>query len=261
MLSVNSSQPVFAFEDAYIRIDKSDESITNQVGWHWSVDSGDRLAVLTSNSFLRYQLIAVLAGLVPAVAGRQIRQGVIGWPLGGEGGLDGRLKIGQNVDFVCRLYEDCLQSDYFSLEAFWTLLAEEGIETEGCLRDLNSSQKRVFFTALSLLFHFDLHLVPRTRFLMSKAGTSLRQLFLKQSEGAALVTTSTNARFLRQFCDLGLVLSPSGEPLFFGGLDEALARFDQSSTQDDSDDSDDSLIQGLNLQNSDREANDQDDIL
>ena len=56
-------------------------------------------------------------------------------------------------------------------------------------------------------------------------------------------------------------MSPSGEPLFFGGLEEALARFDQSSTQDDSDDSDDSLIQGLNLQNSDREANDQEDIL
>ena len=100
MLSVNSSQPVFAFEDAYIRTDKSDERITNQVGWHWSVDSGDRLAVLTSNSFLRYQLIAVLAGLIPVVAGRQIRQGVIGWPLGFFGSLRAIGGLGSFGNFV-----------------------------------------------------------------------------------------------------------------------------------------------------------------
>ena len=261
MLSVNSNNPIFAFKDAYIRTDKSDESVTNQVAWDWSIGTGDRLAVLTSNPFLRYQLIAVLAGLVPAVAGRQIRQGVIGWPVGGQGGLDSKLKISQNVEFVCRLYQDCLQPDQFTPDAFWMLLAEEGIESQSYLRDLSSSQKSIFFTALSLLFTFDLHLVPRTRFLMSKAGTSLRKLFLKQSQGAALLTTSTNARFLRQFCDQGLVLSPSGEPLFFGGLDEALARFDQSPTQAESEDSDEDLIEGLTLQNSERQADDQDDIL
>ncbi|MGB1776095.1 MAG: hypothetical protein ACPHGV_07140 [Synechococcus sp.] len=257
----NSAQPIISLEDFYIRADKSDGHVTNQVAWNWSVAPGERLAVMTSNSYLRYQLMGVLSGLVPAVAGRQVRRGVIGWPLGGEGGLDSKLKVSQNVHFVSQLYQDRLDPEHVSLDSFWSLLAEQGIDPQMVQRDFSSTQKSVFFTALSLLFSFDLYLVPKTKFLMSRAGQPLRQLFLKRSQGAALVTTSANSRFLRQFCNRGLVLSPVGEPLFLGSLEEAMLQFDQAPGQGETEEADDALIQGLNLQNSDRETDDQDDIL
>ena len=115
---------------------------------------------MTSNSYLRYQLILVMAGLVPSVSGRQVHQGVVGWPLGGEGGLDSKLPLRHNLDFVCQIYGDCLHPDLFSIEAFWQLLAEQDISPGQCVRDLNSPQKSIFFTALSLLFVFDLYLIP-----------------------------------------------------------------------------------------------------
>lgn len=261
MSPVKPAQSIISLDDFYIRADKSDDQVVNQVAWNWDVAPGERLAVMTTNSYLRYQLIGVLSGLVPAVAGRQVRRGVIGWPLGGEGGLDSKLKIIQNVEFVCQLYQDRLRGDRFSLESFWLLLSQQGIEPQAVQRDLNSTQKSFFFTALSLLFDFDLYLVPKTRFVMSKPGQVLRQLFFEQAESASLVTTSSNSRFLRQFCNRGLVLSPAGEPLFMGSLEEALLRFDQVPGQGDAEDSDESLLQGLNLQNSDRETDDQDDIL
>ena len=261
MLTGNSVNPIYEFQNVFIRTDKSSLDVTNQVPWNWSIGSGERLAVLTSNAFLRYQLIAVLAGLVPAVAGRQLRNGVISWPLGGEGGLDSKLKIRYNVEFVCELYQDRLRPDQFSLEEFWTLLAGHGIKSQNVLRELSSFQKSMFFIALSLLFSFDLHLVPQKQFLMSRAARSLRNMFLKQSQNSAVLTTSTNARFLRQCCNRGLVLSPYGEPLFFGGLDEALTRFNQNLNQVENDDPEDSLMQEINLQNSDRETDIQDEIL
>ena len=261
MSSDHSDSPVFRFEDFHIRTDKTNELVTNPTPWNWSIGAGDRIAVMTSNSYLRYQLILVMAGLVPSVSGRQIRQGVVGWPLGGEGGLDSKLPLKHNLDFVCQIYQDCLRPDLFSIEAFWQLLAEQDITPSQCVRDLTSPQKSVFFTTLTLLFAFDLTLVPKTRFLMSKAGASLRKLFLEQSQGRALLTTSRNPRFLRQFCNQGLVLSSTGSFMFQGPLEEALIRFDQMPGHDQADEADESLIDGINLQNSDRAMDDQDDIL
>ena len=261
MSSDHSDSPVVRFEDFHIRTDKSNERVTNPTPWNWTIGAGDRIAVMTSNPYLRYQLILVMAGLVPSVSGRQVHQGVVGWPLGGEGGLDSKLPLRHNLDFVCQIYGDCLHPDLFSIEAFWQLLAEQDISPGQCVRDLNSPQKSIFFTALSVLFAFDLSLIPKTRFLMSKAGASLRRLFLEQSQGRALLATSNNARFLRQFCNQGLVLSPSGDLLFQGPLEEALVQFEQMPGHGDAEESDDPLIQGLNLQNSDRKMDDQDDIL
>ena len=57
------------------------------------------------------------------------------------------------------------------------------------------------------------------------------------------------------------MLSPSGDLLFQGPLEDALVQFEQMPEDGDAEESDDPLIQGLNLQNSDRGMDDQDDIL
>ena len=86
---------------------------------------------------------------------------------------------------------------------------------------------------------------------MSKAAKPLRNLLLRQIEGKSLVATSTNSRFLREFCTDGLVLGRNGEILFSGDLSESMnwARSNLELFQA-SDSEDDQFDRALNFSNS-----------
>ena len=79
--SSSSAEPVLAFDEFVLRADKSDSSVVISSPWYWWLDSGDRLAVMTTNSFLSYQLMATLADLVKPVSGEVLKRGTVSWPL------------------------------------------------------------------------------------------------------------------------------------------------------------------------------------
>lgn len=217
-----SAKPVLTFQNFALRCDKSDLNASFHQPWNWSIPAGKRIAVITRNSFLRYQLIVALAGLVPPVSGEIFGDCVIGWPVGGEGGLDSKLRISHAFNFLSTVYGDCLDFSQVSLDQIWDLLLEVDIYPHLIIKELSRNQKDFFFLAMSVLFSFDLYLIPKTKYLMSSAARPLRRLLLQQIEGKAVITTSTNNRFLRAFCTDGLVLGTSGEILFTGGLSESM---------------------------------------
>jgi len=246
-----SVRPILTFHNFSLRCDKSDPGISFKQPWNWGLSSEKRVAVITTNAYLRYQLIVGLAGLVPPVSGDFFGDGVIGWPVGGEGGLDSKLRVSHALSFLSNVYSDCLEKSEISSDEIWRLLEEVSIYPQLIIKELSKAQKDFFFLALSVLFSFDVYLVPKTKYLMSKAAKPLRKLLLRQIEGKTLIATSTNSRFLREFCTDGLVLGGSGEILFSGGLSESLqwARenledFDISGSEDDR------FEVGLNLSNS-----------
>lgn len=251
---LNTSVPdltVLEFRNFSLRCDKSDPKIAFNRPWNWAIPPGKRIAVITTNSFLRYQIILGLAELVPCVTGEFLGDCVISWPVGGEGGLDGKLRVSHSVNFLSTIYSDCLERSIVSLDEFWGLCLEVNIYPHLIVKDLSRSQKDFFFLALSVLFSFDLYLIPKTKYLMSKAARPLRSLLLKQMQGKALITTSTNSRFLREFCTDGLVLGRSGEILFSGALSESMQWADQNlELVEGSDSEDDKFDIGLNLSNS-----------
>ena len=59
--SSSSAEPILAFDKFVLRADKSDSSVVISSPWNWWINSGDRLSVMTTNSFLSYQLMATLA--------------------------------------------------------------------------------------------------------------------------------------------------------------------------------------------------------
>ena len=178
--------------------------------------------MITNSSFLRYQLSAALAGLVPPVSGEMLTDGVVGWPVGGEGGLDGKLRITHAINFLTTVYSDCLERSLVSVDDFWGFMSKADINSRSIIKELSREQKDFFFLALSVLFSFDLYLISKTKYLMSKPARPLRELLLKQIEGKTLFATSTNSRFQREFCTDGLVLGSMGQLLFAGRLSEAL---------------------------------------
>ena len=246
-----SAKPVLSFRNFSLRCDKSDPQISFETPWNWECGQGKRIAVITNNSFLRYQFVACMSGLVSPVSGEILGNSVIGWPVGGEGGLDRKLRISHSVKFLLTVYSDCLDQSLVSIDEFWGILSDVGIEPGLVIKELSKGQKDFFALALSVLFSFDCYLIPKTRFLMSKPAKPLRELLLKQLEGKMLFTTSANVQFQREFCTDGIVLGTLGQILFAGKLldviqwaDENLEDFGMPELEDDNFDL------NLNLKNS-----------
>ena len=252
--SSSSAEPVLVFDEFVLRADKSDSSVVISSPWNWWLDSGDRLAVMTTNSFLSYQLMATLADLVKPVSGEVLKRGTVSWPLGGEGGLDGKLSIDQSLDFLSNIYIECFEKSRITLQEFYEVLQAQSIESSLKLKELEKDQKDYFYMALSILFSFDVYLVPKFRYLMSRRAMPLRELLHRQLEGNSLISTGGNNRFRREFCNKGLVLDRFGEVIFQGHLEQAIAMIDQKNADSGSVDSEDDQFNfGDGLKNSDQD--------
>ena len=252
--SSSSAKPILAFDEFVLRSDKSDSSVLIPSPWNWWLNPGDRLAVMTTNSFLSYQLMATLSDLVKPVSGDIVQRGTVSWPLGGEGGLDSKLTIDQSLDFLSNIYSDCLEKSLITLEDFDEVLKAQSIESSSKLKDLEKEQKDYFYMALSILFSFDVYLVPKFRYLMSRKAMPLRALFHRQLEGNSLISTGGNNRFRREFCNKGMVLDGLGEVIFHGDLEQAIALVNQNvADAADVDSEDDQFDLGDSLKNSDRD--------
>ena len=103
VIATASAKPVLTFRNFSLRCDKSDPQISFETPWNWECAYGKRIAVISNNSFLRYQLVACMSGLVSPVSGEILGNSVIGWPVGGEGGLDKKLRISHAVNFLTNL--------------------------------------------------------------------------------------------------------------------------------------------------------------
>lgn len=249
--TTNSVNSTLTFRNFSVRCDKANPKISFKVPWDLELVVGKKVAVISNNSFLRYQLISAIADLVPPVSGEVISNGVIGWPVGGEAGLDSKLRISHALNFLSAVYGDCLEQSLISVDEFWGLLAGVEIVPDLIITDLSKSQKDFFFLALSVLFRFDCYLIPKTRYLMSNDAEVLRDLLHEQLENKTLVSSSTNSRFQREFCTDGLVLGPQGQILFAGGLTEAIQWADHNLLASDVSDSEDEQFElAANLKNS-----------
>ena len=85
-----------------------------------------------------------MAGLVPSASGEILGNSVIGWPVGGDGGLDKRMRISHAVNFLSTVYADCLDRSCVSLKQFWGLMSDFGIDPSSIIKEL-SREKRDFF--------------------------------------------------------------------------------------------------------------------
>ena len=223
-----SARPVLTFRNFSLRCDKSNPSVAFETPWNWECGYGKRIAIIADNSFLKYQLIACMAGLVPPVSGEILGAGVIGWPVGGDGGLDRKMRISDAVDFLLTVYADCLDQSHVTIEQFWSLLSDVDVKPRQIIKELSRDRRNFFCLALSVLFAFDCYLIPKTKFLMSKSAGHLKALLLEQVKGRGLFTTSSNVQFQREFCTDGIVLGPLGQVLFSGDIMDAIQWVDKN---------------------------------
>lgn len=262
--AASSTKPILTFRNFSLRCDKSDPQITFETPWNWELVRGKKVAVITNNKFLQYQLTAALADLVPPVSGEIITNGVMSWPVGGSGGLDGKLRISHALNFLSTLYSDCLEKSHVRVDEFWDLLFEVGIHSRLLIKELSKSQKEFFYLALSVLFSFDCYLIDKASStkLMSTSAKPIRALFRKQIDGKTIIATSASGRLRRELCTEGIVLGSLGQILFAGGLSEASQWADQNLEATEMSESDDDQFElGLHLRNSEASDDNDDDFI
>ena len=233
-----SARPVLAFRNFSLRCDKSNPEVIFETPWNWEFGHGKRIAVISKNYFLRYQLSACMAGLVPSTSGEILGNSVIGWPVGGDGGLDKKMRISHAVNFLSTVYDDCLDQSCVSLKQFWGLMSDFGIDPCSIIKELSREQRDFFYLALSVLFAFDCYLIPKAKFLMSRPASPLRALLFEQVQGRMLFATAPNVRFQHEFCTDGIVLGSLGQILFAGKILNAIQWADEnlvSSNESESD--------------------------
>jgi len=260
LTSSRSDDPRLTFDRLIFRCDKSDNDVVNSSPWNWSICMGERLSIMSSNSFLKVQLMAILSGFVYPVSGDFETFGSLSWPLGGGGGLDSKLTIGQGFDFVSSIYSDCLEASLISVDDFFDVLQTRSIDSSTRLKDLVKEQKDFFYMMLSILFSFDIYLVPsdRSKYLMTREARPLRNLLNKQlSNSKSMVTISISNRFKREFCNRGIVLGPRGEMLFYGDLEEAID-YEQQNVKIDSESEENQFDIASHLTNSDSNSDQSD---
>ena len=222
--------------------------------------SGERTAILCENGRIRHQLLGSIYGLVQPISGCVIKRGMVGWPLGLKGGIDGKLTLQQNMKFLGALYADRLAP--FDLDRFLEMfLKSTGLSPHERLKDLKSRDQKIFYMVASLAFSFDIFLVPSARFLVGDDKDMLvqyfRTTFMARLENRTLITTSSNKNFVKEFCDRGLAISPSGQQIFEGSLEDCFSWMKSSSTHSDAIDDDDIVDDStfsLDLSNEDEKS-------
>ena len=139
--SSSSAEPILVFDEFVLRADKTDSSVVISSPWNWCLHPGEQLSVMTTNSFLSYQLMATLSGLVEPVAGEVVTQSNLSWPLAGQGGLHRDLSINNGFEFLLSIYGDTLERSHVSSGEFFDALTSQEIDTSIPLKELPKDQK------------------------------------------------------------------------------------------------------------------------
>jgi capsular polysaccharide transport system ATP-binding protein len=232
------------FQDVVLRCSKRDTNV-NTTPWNLQIRRGDKVAVMSKDRNLRDEFLGSLCGLIQPVSGQINSRCTISWPVGLKGGLEGKLTLAQNVQFLEVVYEDRVApADPKKFFESFCLLA--GLSPDQKLKSLKSKEQKLFYNIVPFIFSFDVLLVPSAEYLFKgnddNLSQFLNQIFEKRIEKACMVTSSNNKKFLKQYCNVGLVFDALGRLVFQGPIDECFAYKKSLSSETDDSDNDDDMV-------------------
>lgn len=184
----------------------------------FTLDRGERLAILGRNGQGKSTLIKMLGGVTGATEGRVHWAMSASWPIGMGGGFQGSLSGLDNIKFLSRLYQrpydDCLaRVDDF---------AELGRSLRLPVKHFSSGMRARLAFGLSLAIEFDCYLIDElmavgdARF----AKKCQEELFTHRADRSFLMA-SHDTRTIAEYCDRALIIE-SGKVKLFDDVDEAV---------------------------------------
>jgi len=195
---------------------------------NWELYKGQRVGVLAKSMQEAHAFLDCAAGVSKPQKGHVSIQANVSWPLGSKGGLFSSLSGRQNARLLQGIYGhgSQLQSDLNLIERLADL--REGY-FEKPLKSYDKEMRARFYLAVSLIFDFDVYVIPQHIALKSNNTSEkfirLQKALKDRTFGKSVLMTNSDFRFVEQFCDEGLVLD-QGSIAYSGSFSECRAWYE-----------------------------------
>jgi capsular polysaccharide transport system ATP-binding protein len=187
-------------------------------GVSFSLDRGEKLAVLGRNGAGKSTLVRLLGGVELPTSGAIEQTMSVSWPLALQGGFQGSLTGNDNMRFIARIYN----KPFDDIKAYVEDFAELGKYLSEPVKIYSIGMRARFAFALSLAIDFDCYLIDE----IIAAGDhrfqrrSHEELFEKRAD-RSMILASHMGEIVRAYCSRALVLH-HGHGSLFNDIDVAL---------------------------------------
>ena len=187
-------------------------------GLNFTLNKGERVAILGRNGQGKSTLIKILGGVLPPSTGRLDWRMTSSWPIGFGGGFQGTLTGIDNIRFLSRLYARDYSEILDKVEDF----AELGRALRQPVKQYSSGMRARLAFGLSLAIEFECYLIDE---LVSVGDARFQdkcsvELF-EHRKDRTFMMASHDMAMIQNNCDRAIVIE-SGKVKLFDDIEEAV---------------------------------------
>lgn len=189
---------------------------------NFSMNPGDRLALLGRNGAGKSTLIKLIGGVEMPTSGKVVRKMSLSWPLGFAGGFQGSLTGYDNARFIARIYD----RNYDDLREYVEEFTELGKQLKMPVKTYSSGMRARLAFALSLAIEFDCYLIDEI-ILVGDQNFQRKchyELFEKRGDRSMILASHSND-FVKNYCNRALVIN-GGRATTYDDVEEAIGIYD-----------------------------------
>ena len=229
MINKSSSRPLISLRHITRDVNTSKDNVRRLLkNVSWELQEGQRVGVIADSMLEAHAFLDCAAGITSPQKGQVAIRSHVSWPVGVKGGLSSALSGRQNARFLQGVYGHGGQqrNDLDQIERLADL--ERGYFDKP-LKSYNKYMRARFYLAVSLVFDFDVYVIPQLSAWKSNTSSEkvlrLHQALRDRTSGKSILMTNTDFSFLEQFCDDGLVLN-QGSIAYSGSFSECRAWYE-----------------------------------
>ncbi len=185
---------------------------------NFTVEPGDRIALLGRNGAGKSTLIKLIGGVEMPTSGKVIRNMTLSWPLGFAGGFQGSLTGYDNARFIARIY----QRKYSDIRAFIEEFTELGNQLKMPVKTYSSGMRARLAFGLSLAIEFDCYLIDEVIMVGDQNfNRKCHHELLERRQSRSMILASHSTELIQQVCNRAILVH-NGQATEYDDVDQAV---------------------------------------